>query len=99
MRPLPSIASPPPIVRTGPLCIKNAACFFSPSPPTAAPARLRLALAPIRTPLYSCRREGDVGRVGCVHRVPPPYIVRSGLLRIEKAACFLSMSPAPESRP
>ena len=34
------------------------------SPPTAVPARLRTALAPLRTPPHSGERAGAVGRVG-----------------------------------
>ena len=43
--------------------------FLSTSPPTAAPAWLQLALAPLRTPPHSSERAGAVGRVGLTRRV------------------------------
>ena len=52
--------------------------FFSPSPPTAAATRLRLALAPLRSPPHSCWRAAAVGRVGRTRRVPTAYSAYGG---------------------
>ena len=72
--------------------------FFAPSPPTAAPARLRLALAPLRTPPHSVWRAAAVRRVGRSQTVPTTYIVHMGLFASKTLPFYIAVAPDGRAR-
>ena len=58
----------------GSTLVKKRCRFFAPSPPTAAPLLLRLALAPLRTPFHSDARAATIGRAGRSRHVMGPCV-------------------------